>query len=307
MKYVVALIPVALALVGFIPTIGFLYLWKRKERQELTKSPLTRNLLRPPGHSLRCKFREVYDEIQLSIVILVMIPLIVFAIHVSQSYFAGEPESVLRIVISVGLGIGTTGVIGWQLLPRLTQLKNLGLGLEGELATGEELNQLMLDGCRVFHDIPFPYGNIDHVVVSQSGVFSVNTKMHSKPKGGDGNAQITVDQQQSVVKFPDHDYRIDLKQFQTESDWLKKHLSSAVGQPINVEPILALPGWFIEERIGRGLVYVINPHKPKKFFLNSRQVLSPAVVQQVAHQLEQLVRDVEPSFQEKRERWEDTK
>ena len=58
--------------------------------------------------------------------------------------------------------------------------------------TSEELNQLMLDGCRVFHDIPFPYGNIDHVVVSRSGVYSVNAKMCGKPKEG-GSVDVVVD------------------------------------------------------------------------------------------------------------------
>ena len=110
------------------------------------------------------------------------VPLLLFAVHVSQTYFMGEPESVLRIIFSVGFGTVLTAIAGRRLLSLLKDRKFCILGLEGELATGEELNQLMLDGCRVFHDIPFRFGNIDHVVVSQSGVFSVNTKMLGKPK-----------------------------------------------------------------------------------------------------------------------------
>lgn len=64
--------------------------------------------------------------------------------------------------------------------------------------------------------------------------------------------------------------------------------------------MLALPGWFVKKRIGRGSVYVFNPHKPQKFFLHNRQVLTPKQIEQVAHQLEQLCRDVEPKYKEKK-------
>jgi hypothetical protein len=170
------------------------------------------------------------------------------------------------------------------------------LGLEGELATGEELNQLMLDGCRVFHDIEIPWGNIDHVVVSQSGVFAVETKMLGKPKGGIGNADAVVDHLASLVQFPDRTYRIPFEQLDTQSKWLSQFLSAAVGERVRVESILALPGWFIKERIGRGRVYVINPLRPKQFFVHQRQVLSDTQVRRIAHQLEQLCRNIEPSF-----------
>ena len=307
MKVLIALIPVALAILGLLPMLGIALLWRQKERMYVRNSPLTRDLLRPAGYSLRKKIDDLDQDIASYCLLAMMTPLLVFAFHVSQSYFTGEPESLLRIVLSIGLGVGLAVLAGGRLLPLLNQRKFFKLGLDGELATAEELNQLMLDGCRVFHDIPFPYGNIDHVVVSQSGVFSVNSKMLGKPKSGEGGAEITVDHERGIVRFPDREYAIPVKGFETEANWLANHLTSAVGQSVKVEPILALPGWCVKERIGRGLVYVINPRKPKKFFVHNRQTLGPELVQQVAHQLEQLCRDVEPSYQEKRERWEDKK
>lgn len=75
-----------------------------------------------------------------------------------------------------------------RLLALLKERKNFVLGLEGELATGEELNKLMLDGCRVFHDVPIKYGNVDHVVIGESGVYCVNTKMQGITPSGCANA-----------------------------------------------------------------------------------------------------------------------
>jgi hypothetical protein len=300
----VALIPIALVFVGLLPILAIVLFWRAKEREYSRKSPLTRNMLRPPGHSLRKKIDDLSAEIDFYFLSIITIPLFVFAAHISQSYFTGEPESILRLFLSGSLGIGLVLLAGRRLLPLLSKRKILTLGLEGELATGEELNQLMLEGCRVFHDIPFPYGNIDHVVVSCSGVFSVNAKMLGKPKDANVDAGITVDQQRGIVIFPDRQYRIPVEQFATETNWLSKHLSSATGQTVNVEAILALPGWFVKERVGRGPVFVLNPHKPKKFFVHNRQIIGPEAFAQIAHQLEQLCRDVEPSYTRKQNRWD---
>ena len=70
----------------------------------------------------------------------------------------------------------------------MNERKSYALGLDGELATAEELNQLMLDGCRVFHDVPIRYGNVDHVVVHRSGVYAVNTKLLGQLPRNDGDA-----------------------------------------------------------------------------------------------------------------------
>jgi hypothetical protein len=41
------------------------------------------------------------------------------------------------------------------------------------------LSSLLLDGCLVLNDVPFPYGNLDHVVIRPDGaVFLIETKSH---------------------------------------------------------------------------------------------------------------------------------
>ncbi|MBN1547047.1 MAG: NERD domain-containing protein [Syntrophaceae bacterium] len=57
--------------------------------------------------------------------------------------------------------------------------KNYRLGYEGEMATGQELNMLMLEGYHVFHDFPADRFNIDHIVVSPNGVIAIETKAKS--------------------------------------------------------------------------------------------------------------------------------
>jgi hypothetical protein len=48
-----------------------------------------------------------------------------------------------------------------------------------EREVGELLTKLMLDGCLVLNDVPFPYGNLDHVVIRDDRtVFLIETKAH---------------------------------------------------------------------------------------------------------------------------------
>lgn len=287
-----------LFVLGMLPLVLCVAYWRRLQSQKTRQNPLTRSLLRSPGHSLRKKIDDLDIEVNSILTAWLMLPAIMCIYHLSDSYFRETPESTSRIILEFSVVVAISLVIGRSLLRKLEELRRFKLGLEGELATGQELDQLMLDGCRVFHDIPFPYGNIDHVVVSCSGVFTVNTKMRGKPKEGEGKAEIVIDYENDEIRFPDFKWRIPNKQLETEARWLSQHLSAAMGETVEAEPILALPGWYISNRIGRGKAFVINPVKPKRFFVQSRQVFSDTRVGQLAHHLEQLCRDVQPSFRE---------
>ena len=77
-------------------------------------------------------------------------------------------------------------------------------------------------------------------------------------------------------------------------------LTESVVQRVTAEPILALPGWCIQERIGRREVFVFNPKSPRKFFVRNRNVLSPELIQLIAYQLEQKCRTVKRFYTQKK-------
>lgn len=294
------IIPILLLFVGMGVTVAIVYIWKRKQDLKQRQSPLTQELMRPPGYSLRLKVNEQSDEVTILFIFMLITPLLLYSLHLSQSYFGQIPESLPRTIIMLVIGLGTITLLGRRLSKVLNERKNNSLGFQGEMFTGEELNQLMLYGCRVFHDIQIDYGNIDHVVVSPSGVFSINTKMRSKPKEGRGKAEVIVDHQRNVLRFSDRTEAIDTDQLETEGRWLSKYLTSGVGMQIPVRPVLALPGWFVKQNNGRSSISVINPRNSKWFFLNDHIELTSKEIQQVAHQLEQLCRNVEPVFRDKK-------
>jgi hypothetical protein len=51
-------------------------------------------------------------------------------------------------------------------------------GNDGERHVGKILEGLASDGWRVLHDIPFSYGNIDHVLIGPAGLIALETKSH---------------------------------------------------------------------------------------------------------------------------------
>ncbi|WP_158261319.1 MULTISPECIES: nuclease-related domain-containing protein [Pirellulaceae] len=293
-----AILPVGLLFLGVVCVLIPMLLWRRSVSRHKRESPLTRNMLRPPGYSLGLKVDDLSEEISFYLLSIMAAPVLLFSLHISQSYFGGEPESYVRATGMCLVGLVIILFIARRLNQLLKERRQKRLGFEGEMFTGEELNQLMLNGCRVFHDIEFPYGNIDHVVVGKSGVYSVNTKMRGKPKVGEGRAEVIVDHDKEVIRFPDWDYKIPVAQLETEAKWLSQFLTSSTGESIAVEPMLALPGWYIKDRIGRGAAFVFNPQSPKRFFVQNRQVLTETQIKKITHQLEQLCRNVKPSFRE---------
>jgi len=189
-------------------------------------------------------------------------------------------------------------LVAWatrRLYRLLKHRRNLYLGLDAELAVGQELNNLMAHGCRVFHDFPAENFNIDHVVVGPGGVYAVETKGRMKPDKRRGSVDATVIYDGQILRFPDWHEKEPLEQARRQADWLQKWLSSAVGESISVRPALALPGWFVE-RTKPGSVLVYSGKTPAFLSkpMDRSAPLSEQSILRIAHQLEQRCRDVEP-------------
>jgi hypothetical protein len=86
------------------------------------------------------------------------------------------------------------------------RLKNLRLGLEGEVAVGQFLDEYCRErGYKVLHDLQGDGFNVDHVLIGPGGIFAIDTKTHSKPTMGD--PVITYDGQSVLIDghAPDRD------------------------------------------------------------------------------------------------------
>ena len=252
------LIVCAFLLVGSLAFTAISALWVWRQTRSLHRSPLARDLLRGPGQFLRERLYELDLDLVAYSAFLVAVPVTGYAIHVSQSYFSNRPESWQRIATTTVIVTCSVALIGRRMHLILRQIRSTRQGLDGELATAEELNALLLEDCRVFHDVPTDYGNIDHVVIGPSGAYAVETKYVGKPVNGDGKAKALVDYHRNVVRLPDRTWPLPVDQAESGARWLSSQLEQTVGHRVRVEPMIALPGWFIERVGGRGIC-VFNP------------------------------------------------
>ena len=69
--------------------------------------------------------------------------------------------------------------------------RNYMKGATGELAVAQKIDDLTDEFC-VIHDLPTPFGNLDHVVIGPTGVFVLETKNWKGVVSADGEGGIHV-------------------------------------------------------------------------------------------------------------------
>jgi hypothetical protein len=272
-----------------------LLLWRRRRARAARRSPLTKDLLRGPGHGVRVELDRLRDQVDESALLLVTMPLAVYAVHITQSYVFAVPESSTRTLAAFAIGLGSIAWTVIRLMRVSIKMDRMRIGLDAELSVGQELDQLMRDGAVVYHDVPGTSFNIDHVVIARSGVFAVETKGRAKPIRGKGSGDATVEFDGSALHFPLWSETKPLSQAQQQARWLAQWLSSATGAPIPVEPVLAIPGWFIERK-ARSEVLIYNGKNPGFLLQRHGADLSEEMIKRIAHQIDQQCRTVRPSY-----------
>jgi hypothetical protein len=295
-KHFIPLIPYLVAIaIGFmawlIATNAFrpvwpFTLWRTKKK----KSPVKQKLLAYPGKTLANTLEDrMMDFLPLSL-LLIMGPSVAWLFYVLFVQPSTTSISILTFVVPMLVGTAA-GCISLRRTAR--KMRYLRLGLDAERATGEELNQLMREGFYVFHDFPAESFNIDHILIGPSGVYSVETKSRAKltGKGTDG---ASVQRNGDTLQFPTYLDRESIPQARRQAMWLEKFLRDSVGKEIQVQAVLALPGWFITHGSHNGKVLVINPLNSQAFFKKHPVCLDDQTVKQVAFQLEQRCRTITP-------------
>jgi hypothetical protein len=280
---------------GMLSIVTLVLCLLKKSRQiKGHRSPFTDNFLRSPGESLNRQIMEINDRVTENLVLLVTTPILLYAIYISSLHFGNSELSTWTFTVYIIAGICFIVYSLINLINLLNLRRSYQLGYEGEIAVGQELNQLMRDGYYVYHDFPAGKFNIDHIVVSALGVFAVETKARSKPTSKDRKADAKVKYDGKCLRFPKGTDVESIEQAKRQAEWLSKWLRSAVGEAVKVRPVVALPGWFVK-RTASGGIPVINPKnfrsivKPK-----NDSNLSDQMISRIVHQLEQKCRDVEP-------------
>lgn len=267
----------------FVP-IGVLILyllfdqWQRKKRRE--GPPIEDKLLRPAGYSLQCKIEKLQDGFANCLLVEVVFAAL-FGLIVTAGSWQDVPGLVV-VIVPVAAGVAVAIVIS-------KSLRNHRLGLLAEQFMGEQLQELAVQGYRIFHDVPGKgKWDIDHVAVGPGGVFAIETKCYSK-KGPEAN--VNADFDGTRIQFPGRTETEALDQVIAGSRWLADEFLE-VGERVAVQPIVALPGWFVTLK-AESEIKVLSGKQVAGYIGSMPEILSPKLIQQIAHQLDQRCRTVE--------------
>ena len=285
--FLTGLIPLALiGLCALVPA-GIIILI-RSHQTRGKKNPLNFELLRSPGQSLKERIEEINDRISDYLTFMFMGPLAMYAIVVSQ-YLTSTPPSPFLLILYLGVALGLSVFFSLKIFKLMRTRTHYRLGYDCELMVGQGLHTLLAEGFRVFHDFPADGFNIDHIAIGPTGVFAIETKGRAKSSTVENrNWEVRYDGRQ--LAFPGWTETRPITQAVDQAKWLRTWLCQTTGNETPVEPVLAVPGWYIK-RTGPGGPRAYNGKSPD-FLAKGAQVLPAERIRAIAFQVEQQCRTV---------------
>lgn len=200
-------------------------------------SPLKGKPLRIPGQSLDEQIQSIVDDKVLTYLWYVG----GFALIAVMEWIGYLTNSPRRPWLYTCLFVAALAYAAWKIIPLRREVQALRLGRDGERAVGQYLERLRTSGAHILHDLPGDGFNLDHVVISDRGIFVIETKTWSKPKG---DAKIGLQDGELTVagRKPDRD---PVRQVQAQMAWLARTLEEMTGKKWPVRGALVFPGWFV--------------------------------------------------------------
>lgn len=162
----------------------------------------------------------------------------------------------------------------------LRHIRNCRKGMEGERLVGEILNKLGSDSTRVFHDICGENFNVDHLIISTKGIFTIETKHYDRSRG------FKFLFQDGKVFFNGRRCMTLLNQMDGEASFIQEKLEELCGRQYPVRKVAVIIGAFIENpQSDFSKYWILNENSFPKFFENTKETLSIEEVRSIASQV----------------------
>lgn len=250
-----------------------------------SKSPLKDPPLRNPGQSLDEELQQIMDEGVSFWVCLLLCCLFLPLLEWWRWFSATPPNPALMTLLVLPI-VGFSIFKLYKLRQRIQRLK---LARDGEKAVGQYLSDLREGGHRIFHDIVGDGFNVDHVIISDRGIFTVETKTYSKP--ATGKATITFDGEVILVNGHSPE-RNAVEQAQAQAAWIQNVLRESTGRKYPVRPVVVFPGWFVETQktAFNSKLWVLNSKALPSFLEHEPVCVNSEDVKLAAYHLSRYIR-----------------
>jgi len=250
------------------------------------RSPIKAPPLRSAGQSIDEEIHRIQSEEIGPYVAMILFMFLIAVLEWWKWFRDLPPKPILTSVMSLILiAFGITKIFSFR-----KDIQNLRLGREGEKAVGEFLDRLREKGYRIFHDIVGGDFNIDHVLIGETGIYTIETKTYSKPSKG--APHINYDGEKVMIGnyAPD---RNPIPQAKAQANWLKELMVDLTGKNIKVQPVVLYPGWFVN-KIPKGVkVWVLNPKVLPDFLEKEDTILDKNEIPSIASHLSRYVRNLQ--------------
>lgn len=180
-----------------------------------------------------------------------------------------------------------TGYAVFKVLRTRKRVRQLKLGRDGERVVAQYLEWFRTSNFFVFHDVPNGDANVDHVLIGPQGVFTIETKTHTKPLRGE--CKVTV--VDGVVRANGFVIeRNPIVQAKAQAGWLRSFLAESQFN-VRVWPVVVFPGWFVERFDYQAAgAWVLEVKALSKFIENEPERHSREQVQAMASALRSYIR-----------------
>lgn len=250
------------------------------------KSPLKSNPLRNPGESVQNYLLDTLLE-KIAFPLTVSTFLIILVLIEWLHWYLDTPRNPKVLTLMV---LPILIFYFYKIWKGLKKVKKIKQGLKGEKAVGQYLELLRETGAKVLHDIPGDKFNLDHIVISKSGIYVIETKTLSKPEKGE--AKITINDQH-ICANGNQLKRNPIPQVLAAASWLQSVLKESTGHDYKVHPVVVFPGWFIETQNNtkNANYWVLNPKALPVYINNNPQELSSEDVNMCNYHLSRYIRN----------------
>ncbi len=253
------------------------------ENKEHKKSPIKDLPVRMPGQSLRESIDYMIDEGAMSWMLGAFYAIMLTIAAWLSFYFKTLVFPwVATIITAIIIPISVV-----KILRTKRKVESLRLGQIGEEAVGQFLEEkLRPAGYQVLHDIQADNFNVDHVLIGPNGIYTIETKTHSKPEKGP--CVVTYDGE--IVKvngfLPERDPVV---QALAEARWLRDLIESSTGKQFKVQPVVLYPGWYVTASVEWPAVWVMNHISFTKAMSKQQAVIDDADIHLITYHLKRYV------------------
>jgi hypothetical protein len=288
----IRLIPTALFVTAALVVFGILRLATVVHRRYGEDSFPTGGLIREPAYTKRRQQRALEVDIFWHSV---AVPTLLLAWHYAfvRGLSGNESANLTDLAMIFAAGVATLAYFIQHLVRRINEKRHLALQTAAEIATGQSINQLMRRGYWVFHDVNLGGQRFQHLIVGPGGVFVVESRAHRVPrkyaKSGTDRAEANFDGKQ--LNYPDWTDADPIQAVLKQSQMLGKWLTGKIGEAVAPQPVLALPGWYVQSSDWKRVI-VCDPSNPALIIKASKQArLDPTAIRGILENLKQQTRD----------------